>query len=166
MSNILADEKNLQNSFARRMFTRYQFLATNVMINNFEADIFGIRKSGFADEIEIKISVNDFNNDFKKHYKFRESIGKHCEVYGIGHKHDRLESGERVPNYFSFLILDEMLDNIELPDYCGLYVYRNGMVSKIVNAPRLHSRKVSDSLKIELGTKMMYRFWKNRGVLN
>lgn len=154
MSKIIANESQLQNCFARRMFTRYQFLVTNVMIQNFEADLFGIRKSGFTDEIEIKISVSDFNHDFKK--SFGRSSG--------GHKHYRIKLGERIPNYFSFLILDEMLDDIELPDYCGLYTYRNGMISEVINAPRLHSRKVTDDLKIQLGTKMMYRVWKNKGV--
>jgi hypothetical protein len=37
-----------------------------------EMDLFGLRKSGYLDEIEIKLSVSDFKNDFKKIIHIKE----------------------------------------------------------------------------------------------
>jgi len=46
---------------------RYEMLLPNVYVkNSCEMDLLGVRKSGFIDEIEIKMSKSDFNADFKK----------------------------------------------------------------------------------------------------
>ena len=46
---------------------RYSLVAPNMFVHwRNEMDIFGLRKSGYSDEVEIKHSVTDFKADFKK----------------------------------------------------------------------------------------------------
>jgi hypothetical protein len=124
-------------------------------------DLIGIRKSGFADEIEIKTSVADFKADFKKSLPGRYCQETHKKLNIL--KHEELKSGNLDCNYFSFLVPVEIADKCEIPDYAGLYVYygeRFGpTISEIKKAPILHRRKIDDNKKYQIGRKMAYRFW-------
>ena len=54
---------------------RYELIVPNVFIlPDSEADLFCIRRSGFCDEFEVKISRPDFLNDHKKRVRI-ESEG-------------------------------------------------------------------------------------------
>jgi hypothetical protein len=46
-----------------------------------ECDLFLIKKSGYAVEVEIKISFSDFMKDFEKKHQHKEKQNKICEFY-------------------------------------------------------------------------------------
>lgn len=154
------------------MLQRYEIVAPNIYLDwKFnEMDIFGLRRSGYVDEVEIKLSKSDFNADFKKtvHIKSQcRCIVSESYSYG-GHfkklKHEALQDGQPHCNYFSFLLPDELVDKCEIPDYAGLYVFKydrngRGYVSEVKAARLLHKRKLSEQLKYEVGRKMAYRYW-------
>ncbi len=166
----------MQMSFYRANLTRYELLAPNVFIDyKGEMDIFAMRKSGYVDEIEIKISKSDFNADFKKtilvnnsEYDYRKFIefrakGLDASKYESHKKllkHQLLESGELISNRFSFLLPEHLVDSCEIPDYAGLYVYRKtGYVRELKPAPLLHKKKIDDTMKYYVTKKLMHRYW-------
>ena len=110
-------EAEMQMSFYRHYCQRYELMATNLYLGwcGGEMDIFGMRKSGFVDEIEIKLSVSDFKADFKKTITVREDH----EAYFPGgctwspawkSKHEALKDGEHSCNYFSFFLPVDLVD--------------------------------------------------------
>ena len=151
---------------------RYEIVAPNIYLDwNFnEMDIMGLRRSGYIDEVEIKLSKSDFGADFKKKVmvmgdeKF-SSRGGDYHKYSEILKHDALQKGLPPCNYFSFLMPKSLADKCEIPHYTGLYVYHDtecgrGRIVEIKKAPLLHKRKIDDVKKYEVGRKMAYRYWK------
>jgi hypothetical protein len=121
-----------------------------------EMDLFGLRKSGYLDEIEIKLSVSDFKNDFKKiiHIKEGGRYKKHL-------KHTALPNGLVFCNRFSFLLPHTIVNDCEIPKYAGLYVRdAYGHIREVKKAPLLHKRKIEEWLKFSLAQKMQFRYWK------
>ena len=161
--------KELQISFYEANSQRYQITAPNIYLDwEFnEMDICAVRKSGFIDEVEIKLSKSDFNADFKKTIKIDQGKADKSNQYkGFFEifKHDAIEHGICHCNRFSFLMPEEIVDKCDIPEYAGLYVYKtwsNGH-SRIVeskSAPLLHRRKITDDMKHSIGRKMAYRYW-------
>ncbi|MFA6501907.1 MAG: hypothetical protein WCT85_03870 [Parachlamydiales bacterium] len=95
----------------------------------YEMDVFRLTKSGISYEYEIKISKNDFKNDFKK-----------------GTKHINLESGRCLCNHFYFVVPDNLINISEVPDYAGLIYYKESYdrLQIIKHAKKIHSRKFQD----------------------
>jgi hypothetical protein len=59
--------KDIQRAFYYKTYQRYEMVAPNIYIDqNNEMDLMGLRRSGYIDEIEIKLSKSDFQADFKK----------------------------------------------------------------------------------------------------
>ena len=153
-----------QLSFYQQYFTRYKIVAPNIFPSRIygEMDILAIRKSGYVDEIEIKLSKSDFKADFNKtvNKKIKTDYGyKFTKVK----KHRTLRSGKCIPNYFSFLVPESIVDEIEIPKYCGLYVIyenRRNNIFEVKKAPILHKKKdIVEGLEEQIGKKMMYRYW-------
>jgi len=170
------NSETLQSAFYRANHERYEILAPNIYLSfgTSEMDILGIRRSGFVDEIEIKISKSDFMADFKKTVMVKgertmSAANTLYHKYDERLKHDCLREGLHVSNYFSFLIPEELVDKCEIPEYAGLYVCKidsNGFarVSEHKKAKRLHSRKIDIEKKYEIGRKMAYRFWQSKNL--
>lgn len=153
------DIRKVEKEFVRREFQRHRVVAKNVFLysNWCEMDIAGLRKSGFLDEVEIKLSRADYLADFKK------TVGNIYQVHR--NKHVALEAGELAPNYFYFMMPEDMVPLTEIPDYAGVYYFKETEKGFIVlseaRAPkRLHNRKLSDHLKFNLAAKMAYRYWR------
>jgi len=138
---------------------RYQVLVPNVFVDRHEWDLAGVRKSGFVDEIEIKVSRADFLADFKKVSSKRVPLPVvgdpprhwHCWRYIDWPKHDMTSRGERKCNYFWYLMPDALADKCEpdIPDHAGLAVARLDRYEQLVieerkKAPRLHKEKHGD----------------------
>ena len=144
---------DMQRYFYTHTWQRYTLLAPNIYLQfHTEMDLCGIRKSGFIDEIEIKTTKADYYADFKK-------IGMYKKL-----KHDNIQAGEMPCNYFSFLLPEGLIELEEIPDYAGLYIYKqfdNGQssVREVKSAKRLHRRKISDKKLFEIGRKMSYKYW-------
>jgi hypothetical protein len=145
-------EKDLQIAFHNMTLGRYELIMPNVHILQNEMDIVGIRKSGFVDEVEIKLSKSDFLADFKKTRGHR------------GSKHSALQRGDQICNYFAYLLPEELIDECKIPHYAGLYVFKywnneTGFVREVKKPPRLHGRKISAEKKYEIAKKAVFRYW-------
>ena len=158
----------LGNLFYRSNIERFALIAPNVFLEwgCGEMDLLCLRKSGFIEEVEIKISVADYHADFKKTVK-REAQGPSMYPsryipWGNHPKHAAIKDGEHTANRFNFLMPIEIAEKVTIPDYAGLFVFDNGRVSHRKTAPLLHRRKISDEKQIELGRKMCYRYWSVR----
>lgn len=109
--------------------------AINVYFKTFESDFITITKAGYMHEVEIKISVSDFQADFQKKHKIynREARG-----YDFFHKHEMIKSGEYGLKTFSFATPQGLLKIHEVPDYCGFYeIAQDGIVSLVRKPPIL-----------------------------
>jgi hypothetical protein len=97
-------------------------------------------------EVEIKVSWTDFLNEFKKP------------------KHEQYKTSFFSPNYYSFMIPEELLESVseKLKDSpYGIFIYRNRTnykpldnVKKIKPAQALHDRKASNKVKYEILRRM------------
>lgn len=164
------NERDLQLAFYQSTYQRYELTAPNIYLDwQFkEMDILAVRKSGYLDEIEIKLTASDFKADFKKTVKVKRGIitSNFIEYpnYVDKRKHEAIPEGILHCNYFSFLIPEELIDKCGIPNYAGLYTYRSikkgvGRVTEVIKAPLLHRRKISTELKYMVGRKMAYRYW-------
>ena len=153
----------LQTAFYRHSFQRYELLAPNVYLqHSSEMDLMGIRKSGFVDEIEIKLTRSDFRADFKKITRLwgkASALWSKSDTWVEWPKHECLREGLLPCNYFSFLVPDGLVTVDDIPEYAGLYVLRRGHVQELKKAPRLHDRKISTEDKYHTARKMAYRYW-------
>lgn len=139
--------------FTRRCF----YVATEVGVYN--SDVLAITPNNKVIEIEVKNSIADFKNEFKKGYRrygIEDKIKKH-NVYAKG-------KSEWVPNYFYFagspMFSQKMkiyLDKIESP--YGVIEVENGLVSfrpqcrVIRRAKALQSNVVNDKVR----SSILYR---------
>ena len=156
--------KEMQKKFYlnyTRYSPRYEMLAPNVYIKTNEMDLFGLRKSGFVDEIEIKLSRSDFLADFKKTTHAKDPNGKYSWSFIERFKHECLAEGLSPCNYFSFFMPEEISEKCDIPEYAGLYTFDGTWLKEVKKAPRLHSRKISLDLKYKIARKMAYRYWEN-----
>ena len=160
----------LEKAFYLSTYERYELIAPNIYLDwgYSELDLMGLRRSGFIDEIEIKVTKSDFNADFKKSLKIQDSLiqqGKYSHYSRrVVPKHECLPKGLAVCNYFSFLLPEDLAEKVEIPVYAGLYTFYVdnagiGRVREVKKAPLLHRRKLPLEKKYEIGRKMAYRYW-------
>lgn len=161
----------MTRDFTRCYSTRYRFIAPNIHMNGgYEMDVMGVRKSGFVDEVEIKVSRSDFLADFKKSVTVRDGEYKH-EFSGRMFpkiiqmpKHDAVAAGKTLANYFAFFMPPDLAEQCEadIPDHAGLYIYRpdmwGGKVSEVKRPPRLHNRKISEKAEFKHMEKICWRY--------
>lgn len=156
-------EDKLQTAFYRANMRRYQIITPNTYLSwsCHEMDILCVRKSGYIDEIEIKISKSDFLADFKKtvHIKTNTFVWPRVKTP----KHEAMQQGLLRCNRFSFLIPESLIDKIDIPEYAGLYVASEDLfrpyVREIKKPKLFHKNKITQRELISLGEKMAYRYW-------
>lgn len=81
-----------------RLDQRCMFIATEV--GGYNADVMGINEKRMI-EVEVKVTFEDFKNDFKK-YKHRAYSG----VYGI-------ERDQWIPTHFYFAVTPDLVDKVK-----------------------------------------------------
>ena len=170
-TGVTLNASEMQIAFYSHTFQRYEILAPNIYVgNNGEMDLLGLRRSGYIDEIEIKISRSDFLADFKKttHVKseYKCIINERHQYSGYRRvtKHSAIKNGETSCNYYYFLLPVELSEKCEIPEYAGLYVcYTDNAgglrVEEKKRAPLIHRRKISDKTKYDIGRKMAFKYW-------
>jgi len=134
--------------------TNYDAIIPNVYLewNSPEIDLLALRKSGYSDEIEIKLTKNDFLADFKK------TVRINCSEREL--KHELLKRGKLPTNFFSFLIPKSLIDACEIPEYAGLYTFdEQGDIRRIKKPILLHKNKLSQEQKEKVLVKASYRYW-------
>lgn len=157
----------------RSMFHNHDHKFENVYIYDWECDHFSVTGSGYAYEIEIKVSKSDFKADFQKpKHHFFKCIKNGFSIINQGRGYTWIEKDQKVeytninpveisfkncPNIFYFACPVGLIEAHEVPKYSGLiYIMDNGDARIIKKAPYIHKVKVEPS-KI-LFKKYMYGF--------
>lgn len=130
-----------------------KYFILNSYCFRYEADFLGITKANYVTEYEIKRSKTDYLSEFV-HKK---------------QKHDLIEKGKLIPNYFYFVCEKDLIKKDEVPIYAGLiyiekYLWKskvNYSVNTIKIAPKLHSNKLSDFNLLKALRSMMFKILEN-----
>ena len=127
-----------------------------------EADVFGINRSGYMYEYEIKCSRSDFKADFKhKHYKHVILNTGEC-----AHNYDEWKNGKKTgrqirrigaANRFYFACEPGLLTKEDMPSYAGLVYIENGELREIKSAPFIHKEKANDYIYARIATILCER---------
>ena len=124
-------------------FMNYEYKLFNAFVFNWESDFFGISKSGYSIEIEVKISKSDFKVDSeKKMYSW---------LYGTKNvkKHDHLV-GElnNKPNKFAYACPSGIINLTDIDANYGLYWITEKGTIIIKREPKfLHKEKMLENKK-------------------
>lgn len=128
-----------------------KYIVENLYVFDWESDMLIKTRSGYWYEVECKISLADFKNDFKRKWR----------------KHDLLKTGDekhRRPNYFYYCVPWYLSGKVLslLPSYAGLIVLtENGKLNEVRRASLLHTDKYTDE-DLRLCNKFYYAYrnWK------
>lgn len=150
----------------RYYYHNNKHVLSNSFIFDWESDIFTLAASGYAIEVEIKISRADYLADFKKVDKHRlltNHSRNHClyrknytdgATFGYGYgdyqKLDGLacwiefcKPKDKIPNKFYYACPEGLIKIEDLPPYAGLmWISDRGAVSIKKQAPFLHKNKI------------------------
>lgn len=128
-----------------------KYIVENLYVFDWESDMLIKTRSGYWYEVECKISLADFKNDFKRKWR----------------KHDLLKTGDekhRRPNYFYYCVPWYLSGKVLplLPSYAGLIVLtENGKLNEVRRASLLHTDKyIDEDLKLCNKFYYAYRNWK------
>jgi hypothetical protein len=120
-----------------------------------ECDVLSISKSDYIYEYEVKISRGDFKKDFIKEKHSMITEGKHTREWKGGMQY-------LVPNYFYFVVPENLISVDEIPEYAGLiYVNEKQNYETIKKAPLIHKIKASPdfirNLAHQLSCKLVFK---------
>lgn len=179
-----------ESSFQKLVYTkyikpsgRYDFAMPNCYsTHDNECDVMAIRKSGFYDEFEIKISRSDFFADAKKSVyvpnpnfvDWKERTEKHrdqmiqtnnwstlewyCPVVKVS-KAQALNAGQAA-NFFWYVVPLGLVSLDEIPKHAGMIaIHPCGGVQEVKSAPSMHKVKMTDQEKYKIARKACYRIW-------
>lgn len=128
-----------------------KYIVENLYVFDWESDMLIKTRSGYWYEVECKISLADFKNDFTHKRQ----------------KHELLKMGDekhRRPNYFYYCVPWYLSEKVLplLPDYAGLIVLtENGRLNEVKRSPCLHKQKyTNEELKLCDKFYYAYRNWK------
>lgn len=128
-----------------------KYIVENLYVFDWENDMLIKTRSGYWYEVECKISLADFKNDFTHKRQ----------------KHELLKMGDekhRRPNYFYYCVPWYLSEKVLplLPDYAGLIVLtENGRLNEVKRSLCLHKQKyTNEELKLCDKFYYAYRNWK------
>lgn len=127
-----------------------EYIVPNIHTFMFEMDLFFVRPSGYAEEIEIKVTVADFKADKKKTYKH--------DLYLRAFMGDEVAQQKVAPNRFAYAVPKSLgITEADIPEYAGLYII-NGGVLRQKWPPFLHKTKRNFDRKIaqSTSTRLLY----------
>ena len=143
-------EKKIQNILKKYFLSEStkKYEITNLFVYGWESDYLAITKSMVAYEVEIKVSKEDFKNDFKN------KQDKHL-LFEDGNMIGRFPKGSSMPNYFYYAVPEGLVSPEEVPDYAGLlYVQPWGIT--FVKQPKKLTDEKFDIVKLYLADKFYY----------
>ncbi len=178
---IALNESVVQNLLGKddSHLKRYAVMVPRCMTqNDSEADVLAIRKSGFCDEFEIKLSRADFFKDREKVVRYRESDITSGEDYRwfVSRPQERtllapwekyklhaLSDGDMVVNHFWYVVKKGIVVLDDLPDYAGLITVDDTGLLEVLRQPKkLHNRKLSHEQMFKFACFLNKRFWNYR----
>jgi len=120
----------------------------------FEMDLFFLRPSGYAEEIEIKVTLADFKADKKKVYKH--------DLYKRAFQGEVAAQKKVAPNRFSYAVPASLGINVnDLPKYAGLYILKNNRSVGVIRdkwPEFLHKEKRRWDKKVAKSTAFRYLY--------
>lgn len=157
-------EQQILKILNRNFLSNPKYIINNLHIYDWESDYLAITKNLYAYEIEVKITYQDFKNDFKKQDKHVCLAGKKkvCSDIIQGYRLKVIP-----PNYFWYASPPNIIPVKDVPSYAGLmYVdMESNRINVIKQAPLLHKTKF-DAGQHFLTDKFYYNMmtWKNRAM--
>lgn len=156
MGSIKVDKSKYTEDYIQRrltfgFMTHPKYIVYNLYVFGWESDFLFCTQSGYWYEIEIKVSLSDFKNDFKK------------EKYRL------LETDKALrPNYFAYCVPYYLVDSVKalVPKGYGLYYITNyGQVKNDIIPKRIHNLKIPDD-KLRLTEKFYYAYhnWRSKSL--
>lgn len=94
-------------------------------IYSWEIDLFSVNPAGYTYEFEVKISRSDFLADKNKK--------KWTQMKGA--------ANDRIPNYMVYVCPDGMIKENEVPEYAGLYYFKDGEIIEVKEPKQRHKEK-------------------------
>lgn len=166
--------KNKFESFCQDLFLdfnhgKYDFIAPNVdpEYGCSECDIAAVTKSRQLHQVEIKYHLMGIRDDQKK---FSSTYSDEKGDYSGGKikKHEALEKGLHISNFFSFMAPVEILHRLPVDERYGLYgINRGGSGNPYIEVLRepklLHVRRLTDAQMLNIAKKGLGNVWR-RGV--
>jgi len=139
---------DIELAIAKYYDTRQHIIVPNFYINfgtsaDHECDLIIIKRSGYAEEIEIKMSKSDLKADFKK---------KH------GHVDERLQ-------YLYYAMPIELYEQCEglIPEYAGVFTITKyediGFARCVKSAPKKQCRKLTINEQLKIARLGVMRIW-------
>ena len=127
-----------------------KYIVENLYVFGWESDMLIMTRSGYWYEVECKISLADFKNDFTHKWQKHELL--------------KTEEKHRRPNYFYYCVPWYLSGKVLplLPDYAGLIVLtEDGKLKEVKRTPMLHNNKYTNE-ELNLCDKFYYAYrnWK------
>ena len=126
-------------------------VAPNIYFYVWESDFLAIRKSGFAEEFEIKLTKADFKADARK-----QKIGLT--------KYEWLSRGAG-PTYFSYVVPEGLVLATEVPEFAGLYWVKGDLrysIREVKKPRRLNKTKLTLEQLVDIYKSIYYRYFINK----
>jgi hypothetical protein len=159
------NERAVQNVvYVHCALKHHEVIVPNSCLLGWESDVVSVNRTGFISEFEIKVSRADFKADAKK-ARTRLLINpiQKSSLFGDV-THPR-------PNYFFYVVPENLIQPEEVPDYAGLiYVERRvekyglyyGLSREVKAAKRLHKEKITEWQHKQLTRALTVRYWRQR----
>lgn len=158
-------EALIQAALMGKLRSGYQCFCTNFTPGLWwECDLWGVTRSGYVVEFEIKLSAADFRADRGKQVtSYNRSAGE----WVLRRKHEMLRDGLGVPSRFYFVMPRDLEASVgtKVPPWAGvIYAVQHGdrwvSVDCARKAPQLHRRRVSDGEIGRAMTSLWDRHWR------
>ena len=131
-------EREIQIKLFKEYCKSYKILIPNYT-TPFEMDLFGVTKTGYGVEFEIKISLSDYKRDKEK----------------VKHKYYKTKNTIMPNRFYYVLCFDEF---VEYPsEYAGIIRFEYGKPVIKVKAPLIHKDRVSQHKLDNISKCLMYR---------
>jgi len=164
-----------EGTIAKTLWRKYgigQTVAANIYYWAFESDLLILRKSGYAVEYEIKLTVGDWNAGLEKRCRLNEnnSNKRRRQLYindpNLISRHEYLTQGLGT-NMFYYVAPEEVLEKVEIPEWAGVIVARENRSANFCitsirkNARFLHKKKQPPGLEKKILTSCYYKYWQH-----
>lgn len=157
-NDVPLDAKSLASVFYKTYSEDFDIIIPNcfLVVGQGESDLLCIRKSLYIEEIETKISKQDFYNDFSKTITLKDSENA---TYTTINKHDAAKEGLCFFNRHWFLLPNNVIELSEIPEHSGLMVIYRNKIKVIKSAPLLHRRKADIEMIYRASSSAARRIW-------
>lgn len=156
--------KDIQRSLVRHRYdVRRVMVLRNCCFTGFEADMLVVQPSGYVTEIEIKISVSDYLNEFKtetkkqKHKEFEAAMRGSAVLAAAGRPYKT-----NLIKHFYYAFPEELWPKIsqkEMPEYAGVLLIGKWRVKEVRKPKKLACEKASAEQQISMLRGSYFRDW-------